>query len=278
MTKIKTRRVVIDRHAAYEMLKKNDRNRPFNHEYAKRLARDMAAGHWNQDNPQPICIDETGNLINGQHRLAGVVLADRESPGIKLAFTIVSGLSADVATVIDTGPQRTVAHNLSRFGYDNTTMRAAALRQLRGFEHFRESRSWVGGTTTATMQEIYDYAARCPEADEEWAHDTQRIAHALGVPRSNIGGALLIIKRYGTPDRATYDAFTAGLCKGGAGPVKVLRKILQEHKGRHSGLEGRNTIGTIIKGWNAHVLGGTPTIGAISLRFDPDREEFPEPC
>src|SRR5437867_9143900 len=51
---------------AREYLERNNCNRPYKIRTAEQYARDMIAGKWRLK-PIPLCFDENGDLINGQH-------------------------------------------------------------------------------------------------------------------------------------------------------------------------------------------------------------------
>jgi hypothetical protein len=63
-----TKRINVTPAQAQEWLGVNEANRPLRRSSVARMAADMAAGFWNQANPQPLIFDTTGALIDGQHR------------------------------------------------------------------------------------------------------------------------------------------------------------------------------------------------------------------
>lgn len=60
---------------AAQMLAKNDGNRDLRQTTVKAYAAEMAAGQWRTTH-QPIAVDQTGQLVDGQHRLSAVVAAN----------------------------------------------------------------------------------------------------------------------------------------------------------------------------------------------------------
>jgi hypothetical protein len=70
---------------------------------ANRYAVDMLLGRWNEDNETPLKFDVDGRLIDGQHRLWAVVLADRP-----IRFHIHWGVPTDVYRVTDINKPRRV--------------------------------------------------------------------------------------------------------------------------------------------------------------------------
>jgi hypothetical protein len=65
----------IDAARAEVYLQHNARNRRVVRAHVAAIALDIAAGRW-MLNAQPICFARDGTLLNGQHRLMAVILAD----------------------------------------------------------------------------------------------------------------------------------------------------------------------------------------------------------
>lgn len=100
----------------------NETNRPLVMSNIQSLKQDMLRGHW-RFNGEPIIVSETGNVLNGQHTLAALILAHQEhakSPGkwhcwrdkeIVIEKLVVQGVKEDDDTVhtIDTPKPRTFA-------------------------------------------------------------------------------------------------------------------------------------------------------------------------
>lgn len=72
-------------------------NRTLRKSRVEQYAADMKAGRW-QLNGEAIKFDNTGRLLNGQHRLHAIVLAD-----VTVKMLVVSGLDPNTQTTMDTG-------------------------------------------------------------------------------------------------------------------------------------------------------------------------------
>jgi len=108
---------------AKEMLAKNPNNRHINKAYVKQLANDMGRRVF-QDNGATICIDEEGNILDGQHRLLAIV-----ESGVPLKDAIVvRGLKPESFATIDSGRPRTNGDRLSMMGIKNSSSIAACAR------------------------------------------------------------------------------------------------------------------------------------------------------
>lgn len=90
----------------------NSRNRPFEESWARRLAQDILNGHWKL-NLENIIIGRTGQVLSGQHRLIGLVLAEQMRTGKQADHwkQIWSGpvtIETSVAVGADESPETTM--------------------------------------------------------------------------------------------------------------------------------------------------------------------------
>jgi len=95
---------------AAQMLSKNERNRPIRKTTVQAYAADMAAGRWEQTH-QAIAVDAHGKLLDGQHRLSAVIVA--QWSGTMLLATY--GKSEETMQLpVDRGVRRTAFDVLQR--------------------------------------------------------------------------------------------------------------------------------------------------------------------
>lgn len=87
----------------FDILKVKNRKRVKG--YAQKYARIMLAGQW-MLNGECIKFSWDGDLLDGQHRLEGIMLADEQQPGIKIAMEVRFGLDSKVFSTMDTGKTR----------------------------------------------------------------------------------------------------------------------------------------------------------------------------
>jgi hypothetical protein len=97
------RTAVLTPEAAQRLLDRNKRNRTMNLATVEMYARDMKAGRWVYTG-DPLQISRTGVLLNGQHRVAAVVVAQEAQ-----TFDFVEGLPDEAQRYMDLGKQRTVS-------------------------------------------------------------------------------------------------------------------------------------------------------------------------
>jgi hypothetical protein len=79
----------------------NQANRKLRINYAKNLAFQMMQGAWREGTGVPIILDDNNGIIDGQHRLTAIVIANRP-----IKFTVVRNVSREAQDVIDTGLNR----------------------------------------------------------------------------------------------------------------------------------------------------------------------------
>lgn len=90
-------------------------------------AADMLAGRW-RPNGEVLVFDESGVLIDGQHRLHAVVKA-----GVTLEMQACYGVARDDAATIDQGCSRTISDALTMDGASNVVSVVATARALHTF-------------------------------------------------------------------------------------------------------------------------------------------------
>lgn len=137
---------------AQQYLLKNIQNRPLTTQ-ANFYAELMKRGKWNLTG-QGISFDTNGNLIDGQHRLKAVTIAN-----IPVEFLIIEGVMPTTQEDYDTGYKRTAGNVFDMKGIKNSSVLAAACRKIILYNNKRQSEhiSSVGHDVTA--QKIFIDAA-----------------------------------------------------------------------------------------------------------------------
>ena len=100
----------------------NQRQRPLVATQVRKIARAIQDNQWKTTH-QPIAIDPDGILIDGQHRLAAVVMS-----GLNVEMLVAWDADPDTFDIIDTGRSRTPGATLAIAGYTNTNVLAASSR------------------------------------------------------------------------------------------------------------------------------------------------------
>lgn len=107
---------------AADLLAKNKGNRGLAAGRVRALAAEIERGGWTF-NGQPIIVDGDGNLLDGQHRCAAVVLSKKSARTL-----IVRGVHRDAFPTIDCGRSRSGADVLTAGGMSSANRVAAVLR------------------------------------------------------------------------------------------------------------------------------------------------------
>lgn len=133
---------------AEDMLKGNINNRTMRQYVVEAYARDMVNGNWTYTG-DAIRLDKDGNVLDGQHRLAAVVLAN------KAFYTkVIKGLPAEARKAIDTGIPRNAADVFRMDGSKYARDRAAVLRQWTIIQQNYSHGVPVNTTRKITISEI----------------------------------------------------------------------------------------------------------------------------
>lgn len=141
---------------------------------AESYARDMEAGRW-RVNGETIVFDADGRLIDGQHRLHAVVIAD-----VPVNMLVVRGVEPSSSRTIDQGYNRSLNTVLGTSGETATTARSLATYATRGSLAAVVS---VGGKLTAP--EVYEWF-------EAHRGEVEEIAAMIRRIRQNVGRASTI--------------------------------------------------------------------------------------
>lgn len=132
--KISSKRVFVTPAMAQQWLnEKNVHNRPLYQGTVDAYALDMKRKLW-AFNHQGICFDEDGNLLDGQHRLAAIILSRETIPllvvrGMPKTFGD-NGENKATQETIDGGKTRSVGDRLTLCGIENAVLKTAIINSL----------------------------------------------------------------------------------------------------------------------------------------------------
>jgi hypothetical protein len=85
---------------ARQWLRGNTHNRRINKGHVRRLSSDIVDGRW-KFNPDPVSFDDSGTLLNGQHRLTAIA-----ETGVPAQLAVCFNVPADAMSVMDQGVPR----------------------------------------------------------------------------------------------------------------------------------------------------------------------------
>lgn len=136
---------------AAQMLERNTSNRPLTVSLARRYASDMTAGRW-EYNGQDIIFAEDGELLDGQHRLTAVTLAN-----MPVLMGVKRGLPKAVFATLDAGKGRTASDVLALLGVQHYASVASAARLSLLYAQGKQFND-----TGITRREITDFVSTRP--------------------------------------------------------------------------------------------------------------------
>lgn len=232
-------------------------NRRLSERRAERIADDIRAGRW-KVNGDTVVFDKEGHLIDGQHRLRAIVLANAP-----VETYVVRGVEPDAFATIDSGRTRSNSDVLSILGKDKPTTLAAAVRypwlhgagllnNMEAVKRLRPTRTEVVAAVNAHPF-IEDALKTCASASD-------------GILRhASYPGIYCIAAE---ANRALADAFFLALADGLrakiGSPAFLLRQWIARQRTESPGRQPREyvIVHHLLIAWNAHALDRTlPTLG-----------------
>ena len=165
---------------AQAWLQTNHLNRPIRPRKVVQYAQDMESGRW-KESFDPIRFGKSGRLIDGQHRLHAVMLAN-----MTVRLFIVRGVDDSAFDVFDNGAARTLADMLSLEGHEPWIAKTAATAAQMALSYDDgKLPTAMGYPNNVCLQYIHEH----PELIASTAFLDQMPRH--GVPLSHSCGAFL---------------------------------------------------------------------------------------
>jgi hypothetical protein len=223
--------VVIDAAAATRLLNANEGNRRLNQTLAFSYARMMEEpGGWPYVG-DPIRVDKTGRLLDGQHRLRAVELC-----GVPLTVDIILGLEPETQDNMDVNATRKASHQVAMAGVKHAVAAAPAARLLMrwGFHDDPERETWTlaSDTFAPARPEITQWVRRHKDAIERSSGLAFAAFNAMGI-KPSVAAALHF--RASRISLAYADEFLYSLRTGedmsAGNPILTLRnKIIRQKR------------------------------------------------
>lgn len=221
----------------------NHDNRKFKPHIAQRYADAMSRGEW-PFNGESIKIAWDGTVLDGQHRLGGVVLS-----GVPIQTLVVRGLPPEAKLTVDIGVKRTIAEFLQMKGVPSSTQMGAAGALAYRYDNGLIPRiTGRGATHTEALQYIEDNQELLGMGTAI-ASTTRRV---LPLNSTVAATAFFIFARLSEPEALIFfDSLKTGADLPDGHPILTLRqRLLREvQQSRKLGTEG--VLALVIKAWNA---------------------------
>jgi len=224
-------------------LKNNPRNRTVSEKLIKAYARDMSEGNWVL-NGEAVKVSETGQLLDGQQRLAAVVLA-----GTTIPMVVVSGLPRQAQDTMDMGRKRSLGDVFAIHGENNYNQLAAITRR---------AWMWDAGnyrfTTkeTPTAQELQATLEKFPSLRRSAEVATRTFVSFRPSSAASTGTAHHILNMVSESDAAEFFArFAVGADLPKDHPILTLRNRLMTDSAARKNNPFHVRVALFIRAWNA---------------------------
>lgn len=229
---------------AREWLACNTHNRTLKETGLSKLVTSMERGDW-LFNGDPIRFDETGTLIDGQHRLHACVQAE-----MPIDVLVVSGLPATAQDTVDTGIQRKLADSLRLRGETNSNELAAAINFLWRYENGRVREN---SSVAPSMQQALAFVDQRPRLRSSVNATAHR---AWGSKRAAAVAHYLVAALSQQDSEAFFEGVFTGVNLGSHDSrLRLRERITQLSRDRETNRSPAHVLALYLKAWNDFVTG-----------------------
>lgn len=265
---------------AQTLLAQHPKNRRLSSVRVGALARSMKAGEWVFD-ASPIRVDDTGSLVDGQHRLNAVILAE-----VTLPMLVVRGVETGAMATMDTGKSRSFADVLTINDPNVTDANniAAATRIVYLWEQGVRGRSMgaTGGNTdvrtaNASHPALLEFYLPRKQALAETSQVAAAIQRKVPVNRAGLSLAVWVLYALDTEDAGYFfDRLMDGVKLEQGSAILAVRKRLTEAALDGEKFPNYEVVALLFKAWNFY-REGRPMQVASWKQGGAHPEAFPEP-
>jgi hypothetical protein len=260
---MKIEQIRIGPELAAQMLENNNNNRPVCAALVDQYAHAMKVGDWKL-NGEPIQFDRFGNLLNGQHRLIGVIKS-----GLTFEFVVIRDLW-EVFDTIDCGRKRTGADILGLVGEQSAKDLNCSLGWIWRYENKRLCATQRSIPTT----EILHVLERNPNVRESLAFCLSERTKRVSV------GMLTLVHYFGAQKNPVLaDHYIFGLKHGFSIDdscfFHVRERLIANYESKAK-VRDAFRLDLIIRGWNLRRLGETRKQMKFSTSDYLSNKTFPE--
>lgn len=265
---------VVTPRLAERWLASNTHNRKLRKHRVTAYALAMERGEWQPAGDSAIVLDADGRILNGQHRLAAVVMAD--TPQV---FMVLRGVAPKTQEVMDRGLTRSMGDALALRGEHNVNNLASALRWHYRLDYIEAMDGTVAQFNLGSEPTVPTLLAVLDENPDirDSVKSSAVIVRAIGSRNSTTAA---VHYRCAQVDRVDCDDFFAKLTSGIGlvenDPIGLLRNtIIADGRGTRRMPDYRECA-LMIKAWNYYREGAQPR--ALSFKFGGrNQERFPQP-
>jgi hypothetical protein len=267
---------------AEQLLAANTRNRKLKPDAVKFYAAQMRAGLWRLTH-QGIAVACDGVIVDGQHRLHGVVEA-----GVTVPMLLTTGLAPETMAVVDTGIKRNFA-DIIKMNFPEVAQRfnvAAAVAMIHRWEAGARGNDLAGVGSGAVRYRADNqtllafYAARRAEFGYyvAEANKMRRARPHFGCPSSVMALAVYLFEGIDYDDaRDFFEKLRTGAGLGQDHPILAVLRYAERVANTRDQKPGNDIWAAIlIKAWNRYRAGDTWN-AATYRKGGAAPESFPEP-
>lgn len=226
---------------ARTLLESNTVNRKLSQRNISSLAKQIQMGNF-KETGDTIKISKTGRLLDGQHRLKAIILANQ---AVDLSFC--AGLDDNIFDVLDTGKSRSAADVLSVTGVKNPGDLSSAARHLMSIKSGKQSKSIF-----FSNKQILDFIESTPELVE-----CVRLIHSDNkkfkvIPTAGMAALYFVFKELHHEQAEDFmDKYYTPVDLKADSPVFTLRDIFLRDSIAKKKMSIRDKMALVVLAWNA---------------------------
>jgi hypothetical protein len=225
-------------------LSRNTHNRPIRQARVDELANAIRRGEWRL-NGDAIRFDTGGTLLDGQHRLWAIFLADQPVEAL-----VITNLDPEAQVTMDTGARRNLKDALALRGEGQGLRLSAAINYI--------YRIKSGSVRLVTSKPTIAQGLALFDSDPDGIRDAARTADRVRM-RFRISGAMIagVYYQLAEVDQDGADVFVEKLVNGAGldegDPIFVLRRYMERQAVAGAGAKASTVVthALIVKAWNA---------------------------
>lgn len=246
----------------------------------------MREGNWCPGNGECLAFNDSGELVNGQHRLMAAQTYQRET-GNKVWFWCAEGVREADATNMDNGKSRRFRDYLERDGVKRASYASAIVLAACKMDHYGAG-SNLEPTFRNVMEEKGKFAKKFPidrmidtfrrhrKEVEYWAEVGEKLCRS-GAPNPGMLASIgyQLAKQHNTEAKLFFSYLVDGTDLKAGDPILMLRERFRDNKVGVERIPSANIAAVTVKAWVAWMRGEQPRI----LRWrgsGPKAEEFPD--
>jgi hypothetical protein len=238
-TAVPTVRMTITPAIAKKFLQHNKTNRTISTSHVQWFAKQISDDEWDSENGEAIKFSPEGNLLDGQHRLMGIVLAN-----IDVECDVQFGVPQTSQATIDVGRKRSIGDQLAISGEKYGNQVASTIR-------------WVYAISNGTIAyktstpEVKRFLARHPSVAEAVSHVK---SHKFTGTNPTLLCAIYFIAKdaLGETEKAAefVKVFTTGYPSYEGDPAHRVREMYIEARTKGNTITQARQAANLIHAWN----------------------------